>query len=103
MSFISHKPIAGDFGAIALLVGSYQFLQNAHLFMLLIFTTSDDIFPFPVNAKKLAGHIHVPLKILNNFIGIVVYDSIITQTNPQFNKSAQINLYKIKGYSPGCL
>ena len=38
ISLISHNPIAGDFGAIALFVGSYQFLQNAHLFIVLILT-----------------------------------------------------------------
>ena len=34
----SQIPTAGDLGRIALLVGSYQFLQNAHFFMLSDFT-----------------------------------------------------------------
>ncbi len=43
MSLISHNPIAGDFGVIALYVGSFQYLQNAHFFICLILITIDDI------------------------------------------------------------
>ena len=38
LSSYSHTFILGDFGLIALLVGSYQYLQNAHFFMVFIFT-----------------------------------------------------------------
>ena len=43
MSFISHSPIAGDLGEIALFEGSYQFLQNAHFLLCFTLIVSDAI------------------------------------------------------------
>ena len=43
VSLISHKPIAGERGAMKLFVGSYQFLQKAHFLISLILTVTDPI------------------------------------------------------------